>query len=87
MGAAHRFGSGDAWAAINPDPAKPASFAVPTELRGMRRDQVGGESKTFDNRLVLPPGEHWCSEHCSACIHCNKARTSHDQGHRQRIIV
>jgi hypothetical protein len=42
---------------INLDPAKPATFAVPTELHGTRTDQVSGETKTLGDRFALQPGE------------------------------
>ncbi|MFZ5636352.1 MAG: alpha-amylase family glycosyl hydrolase [Pseudomonadota bacterium] len=52
-----RAAGGDAWVVINLDPAKPATFAVPAELRGTRVDQLGNASKSLGERFTLQPGE------------------------------
>ncbi len=47
----------DTWVVINLDPAKPSTFAVPSELRGERKDQLSESMKTVGERMTIKAGE------------------------------
>ncbi len=47
----------DTWVVINLDPAKPATFSVPVELRGERKDQLSTTTRSVSESMTLQPGE------------------------------
>lgn len=47
----------DTWVVINLDPAGPATFFVPIELRGERTDQLSSTTKSVGESMTLQPGE------------------------------
>jgi alpha-amylase len=49
----------DTWVVINLDPAKAITFDVPAALRGERIEQLSGEKKVLQDRVMLKGGDTW----------------------------